>query len=429
MIVSAGRAGQPSQTELPPVSRPVRRPIRTNHASGYGRVFWFSYAANLCIMVAITLLFRYADFVTQLGGDEFDLGWIVGVGMVGSLAMRCAQGVGIDRYGPRRIWLGSLLLFLLSALAHPLLQTVHGPAIYLLRIAYATSIAGAFGASITCVARQMPVARMAEVLGMLGTSGFIAMAVGPTFGDWICGSTRAASPTIHRMFFVAAVLAACSLVCASIATARELAPKPRRRPHVFWVLNKYHPGGMLMMGIVAGIGVSLPPVFLPRFAAERAIEQLAVYFTVYSATAFIARVLTRGLFVRVGLRPMMFLGLAAVILSFVSYLAVYSQWHLALPGFFGGIGHALLFPSIVAGGSGAFPNRYRGLGTTVMLAMLDIGTLVGAPLAGAIVYYSKLAGLPAYSAMFLSFGAILAAAGIAYWQMSRSRSSRDVARR
>jgi hypothetical protein len=97
MIVSAGRAGQPAQTNRAPTSAPPERPTVRKQPAAYGRVFWFSYAANLCIMVAITLLFRYADFVTLLGGDEFDLGWIVGVGMVGSLAMRCAQGVGIDR--------------------------------------------------------------------------------------------------------------------------------------------------------------------------------------------------------------------------------------------------------------------------------------------------------------------------------------------
>ena len=43
-------------------------------------------------------LFRYADFVTCLGGSEYELGWIVGVGMLGSIAMRIFQGVGIDRY-------------------------------------------------------------------------------------------------------------------------------------------------------------------------------------------------------------------------------------------------------------------------------------------------------------------------------------------
>jgi len=67
-----------------------------------------------------------------------------------------------------------------------------------------------------------------------------------------------------------------------------------------------------------------------------------------------------------------------------------------LPGVFAGIAHAVLFPSVTAQGSHAFPNRYRGLGTTVMLAMLDLGALVGAPLIAAcrVQQVARLAALP-----------------------------------
>jgi hypothetical protein len=47
-----------------------------------------AYVANLTVSVAVALLFRYADLVSVLGGSEWHLGWIVGLGMVGSLAMR-----------------------------------------------------------------------------------------------------------------------------------------------------------------------------------------------------------------------------------------------------------------------------------------------------------------------------------------------------
>ena len=55
--------------------------------------------------MAMALLFRYADFITLLGGSEWHLGWIVGIGMVGSLAMRLAMGSCIDHYR-LRAWSG-----------------------------------------------------------------------------------------------------------------------------------------------------------------------------------------------------------------------------------------------------------------------------------------------------------------------------------
>ena len=69
-------------------------------------------------MAAVALLFRYADFVTLLGGNEFHLGWIVGVGMVGSLLTRLVLGSCIDRYGARRLWLISTVLFVATCFAH-----------------------------------------------------------------------------------------------------------------------------------------------------------------------------------------------------------------------------------------------------------------------------------------------------------------------
>ena len=85
--------------------------IESRGVGGYGPAFWFAYTANLFIMIAVAILFRYADLVTSLGGTEFHLGWIVGIGTVGSLFTRLALGSGIDRNGPRLVWMGSALLF------------------------------------------------------------------------------------------------------------------------------------------------------------------------------------------------------------------------------------------------------------------------------------------------------------------------------
>ena len=57
----------------------------TNSRSVYGREFWCTYVSNTALMVAISLMYRYANFVEFLGGNEWNVGLIVGVGMVGSL--------------------------------------------------------------------------------------------------------------------------------------------------------------------------------------------------------------------------------------------------------------------------------------------------------------------------------------------------------
>ncbi|HTM52640.1 MAG TPA: MFS transporter [Pirellulales bacterium] len=415
-------------SEVPPQlasgSRQFLRASQTAaEQSVYGRDFWCAYVANTAMMVAVSLLYRYADFVTFLGGDEWNVGLVVGTGMVGSLFMRSFQGFGIDHFGARRIWLWSMVLFSASLAGHLAVQNVNGPVLFVLRICYTISLAGAFGASITSVSRSLPLPRMAEVVGSLGTSGFIAMALGPQLGDFLCGHENITRSDLDTMFLVAAGLGIVSLLCAELATRSESKPKRRRKPPVVWLLRRYHPGGVLVLAVVMGIGFVIPTTFLPTFTKELNIEHTGTFFLVYAATAFLARVSTRRFPQLVGVRPMILIGLAALVLSLVTYMGVSSEWELAFPGVFAGIAHALLFPAVTAQGSTSFPSRYRGLGTTLMLSMLDIGTLTGAPLVGRMVEASKSFGLPPYKVTFSVLAAGVTLVGIVYG-ISTRRSSK-----
>ena len=57
------------------------------HIHGYDRVFWLAYLSNGLTTFANGMLVRYADFVNVVGGDEQQLGLIVGCGMIGSIVV------------------------------------------------------------------------------------------------------------------------------------------------------------------------------------------------------------------------------------------------------------------------------------------------------------------------------------------------------
>lgn len=370
--------------------------------TSYGTEFWLIYLANGLTMTAISMLVRYADFVAFLGGGEAQLGLIVGVGMVGSLSMRVAQGVGIDRYGSRRIWLGSLALYIFSALAHQVVASPGGPGIFAVRILMQTSLAGIFGSSITYISRRVPPQRMAEMVGTVGISGFLGMLIGPQLSDWICGHGQVGQAELNRMFQVSALLATGALVIAAVATRRASATGPRRIPPVWAVLRRYQPGLILLVAAAAGVGLNLPSTFLRAMAAERGVASIGTFFSVYAVTAVAVRLLTRNQFVKYGNRPWVIGGMVTLAASMGLYVVVESPWQWTIPGSLAGVAHAVLFPSVVAGGSTAFPERYRGLGTTLMLAMFDAGNLVGAPLVGGIVHFARELSLPAYPTMIVA---------------------------
>jgi MFS family permease len=395
-----------TKTEVNSWSKPAR--------SAYGSSFWFAYLANTSLMVAVSLLFRYGDFISIAGGTEFTLGWVVGVGTIGSLLMRLFQGVGIDRYGPRRIWLLSLVMVSITLLSHLAITTAQGPAIYILRVVYHTSLAGAFGASITYISLRAPVARTAEIIGMLGSSGFVGMALGTQLGDILCHAQPLQRMHIDRLFIVATSLVLLSLLFAWRSTRGELRPIRRKRPPMWWLLRRYHPGTLLLIAVAMGMGLGIPGTFLRPYTESLGITTIGTFFGIYSITAFMTRVATRRVPDRIGIRPTILIGMGALVTSMVCYLFVQSTWQLVLPGVIVGIAHALLFPAVVGGGSQSFPARYRGLGTTLVLGMFDLGCLIGMPLAGSVIHLAPRAGLPAYPSMFLTIATLLVLASTVF---------------
>jgi len=380
----------------------------------YDLVFWLAYSSNLAIMIAHSLLFRYADFVFFLGGSEFLLGWIVGLGMLGCLAMRLAQGIGIDRYGPRVMWVASTALFAISCYGHLLIQSADGPAIFLLRIAYNCAIAGFFGASITFISSRAPVNRMAEVVGMFGTSGFLAMVIGAWLGDVLLGSGPIDISRLQIMFSLAGSLGVASMALGWLATRGEISPTPRRHVSPLVLLRRYHPGAVLLVGAVTGFGLVLPGTFLRPYAESIGIGRIATFFAIYAPTAFAARFLTRRLPETLGNRAGMLLGLGSMSIGMLLLTTATNNWLFAPPAMFLAIAHALLFPSVIAAASEAFPTRNRGLATTLILAMFDVGTLVGSPIAGAILTYSPSFGLPSFPTMFTCAAIIVAISALIY---------------
>lgn len=398
----------------------TRRPTFAESGGAYGPIFWAAYAANALTMIAITLLVRYADFVTHLGGAEGQLGLIVGVGMIGSLCMRVAQGVGIDRYGPRQIWRWSMVCFVLSLVAHLWITTATGVGIFAVRIFMQTSIAGIFGASITYISRRVPPERMAEIIGTLGTSGFVGFLIGPQLGDWICRGDVIRRAQLDQLFLTAAGLATVGLVGVWWATQGKTIKANRKQPPALPLVRRYNPGFVMFVAITVGAGITIPHTFLRPYAAELRISQIGVFFVVYACTAFLVRISTRRLFARYGNRPWVVIGLTLLATSMTLYLVVEHVWQLAIPGLCAGAAHALMFPAVIATGSTRFPERYRGLGTTLMLAMFDIGNLIGAPLVGGILHGSRLVGLPAYTMMFGTVSCLIAVMAGAYWWRTRS---------
>lgn len=396
---------------------------RSRDGHGYDLIFWLAYLSNGLTTLANGMLVRYADFVSVLGGDEQQLGLIVGCGMIGSIVIRLAQGEAVDRYGASRVWRWSVTTYTVSLVLHLTLSTAYGPAIFLVRAMMQASLAGIFGSSITFVSLRVRSERMAEIIGALGTSGFLGLMLGPLLSDWIGSGQAADRKTVDLMLCAAAVLATTSVLATWFATRATVHARDNDRPSLFSVVRQYHPLMISVAAAAMGAGFSIPATFLRPFALERQFDGVALFFVVYALTGFSARIASRSMFERFGNRPWIVVGLSLLTISFLCYIPVTESWQMMFPAAIAGCAHALLFPSVMAAGTSVFPRKYLGVATSVILAMFDFGTFISAPLAGMFLRLMKHEGGNGYEWMFGVSAAVFGATTVLFYLSQAARKS------
>ncbi|MDQ7012191.1 MAG: MFS transporter, partial [Mariprofundaceae bacterium] len=359
--------------------------------SVYDSVFWLAYAANVALMTANALTFRFAELVAFLGGTEKTAGAIVSVGVVGALLVRLRLGQAIDRFGTRKLWLLSSLLFILGC-GMLLVWRQLSWEMYAARIAFSAGLAGMFTCSIVHIQNQVPPHRRTEVIGTLGSSGFVGMIAGTLLGDAIFTALPEGDTKFAALFGGAMGLGMVYVAIVTLLTHRDSHDPPQQMPPALRLLFRYWPGCVVLAALMMGVSMSVTTVFLTRFvtyllSVGSNVNGIATFFTAYAASAFVFRLATRQWSHSVGRHRMILAGLAGQCAGFCLFPHITSEWHFVIPAIACGWGHALLFPAVISLGAGAFPQEYRGIGTTLMLGFTEIGAMMSAPVLGGIIDY------------------------------------------
>lgn len=350
----------------------------------YGRTFWLAYIANTLLVLANSLTFRFAELVVFLGGTERRVGDIVAFALTVSVVVRLSVSHVLDDYGTKRMWPLCTLLFIGGCALFLQCRDLSWM-IYAARVAFVVGLTGMFACSMTHIQNVVPAHRRTEVIGNLGSSGFIGIIVGSNLGDWI---VHAIPPgrTQFLVLFGGALAIGVLYLFIVLAMTRGHRPRPATpSPYAFWLLLRHWPGMVVLVSMVMGLGVTVTTVFLTRFATSQHIDGIGMFFTGYALSAFGFRIIAARWSRTIGRHWMLVRGLMGhaaghFLLSFAD-----NGWEFILPSIVCGFGHALLFPAVVSLGSGAFPSSARGSGTAIILAFTDFGSLVVSPLLGRII--------------------------------------------
>ncbi|TWT58376.1 major facilitator superfamily transporter [Thalassoglobus neptunius] len=385
----------------------------------YTRRFWIAFAANVMMVTANTMTFRFAEFVKFLGGTEETTGFIVSVGLLGSLFFRAFLGQALDTFGIRRIWLicatinmtGGLLMMTSSAI---------GLQLYLARIIFVVGLSGMFASSVSYIQSLAPVDRRTEIIGTFGASGFVGMILGAQLGDLVFLKFPNNSELYYVLFGLVFLFGFLHTALAFWLTSKDVHRRPEVSPPIHKLLVRYWPSSVLIVTVMMGIGFAVTMTFLTRYSTELGLSGIRTFFTAYAITAFTLRIIARQWSQSVGRHRLIAMGLLSHSLGHFLMTFVTQDFHFIMPAMCLGFGHALLFPCVVSMGAGAFPEQYRGTGTSVTLAAIDLGTILTAPFLGWIIDHYG------FHSMFFVVSGTLGVVGVSYGLLTSKLVDADV---
>ena len=367
------------------MTTPSEIPLQPGSMSGvYGRTFWLAYLANSVLVMANALTFRFAELVHSLGGSESVVGDIVALGTLVAVALRLSVSHVLDDYGTRVIWPICSLLFIAGCGVFLGASQNTFWLLYLARVAFYVGLTGMFACSMAHIQNHVPAERRTEIIGNLGSSGFVGMILGSNLGDGIRHFVANPQTQFLILFGGAGLIGVLYLILVILLTRDDQVADRTPSPVAIRLMFRFWPGTVVLAAMTIGMGVTATQTFLTRYATSQKIEGIGLFFTGYAISAFVFRLLVQNWSQTIGRHWMLVRGLIGHTIGHFLLAFVSEGWQFILPSIICGFGHALLFPAVVSLGSGSFPKECRGAGTAIILGFTDFGSLVFSPILGRI---------------------------------------------
>jgi len=364
----------------------------------YTPAFAALYLANFSLVASFAAFFLFPLFITGHGGNQQDIGIIMGIFSLASALCRPWIAEMIDRIGRKRSYTIGCTIMTMMPLFYLMLQgnlSSYYPLLILLRIIHGIGLAICFTAIFTFIVDLIPEDRLNEGIGMFGTSGLIGMAVGPLIAEPILDKFG-----FPAFFIIATGLAATALLLqAPIKDRHHLQPEKSEPSPSFFTLLKTRKhlvcGGLAML---FGFGLAATGSFIAPFAQARHLSYISLYYLAYSTAAVGVRFVAGKMADQLGENQIIPWGLILAATGLLLVPLVHGDLLLLVVGFIFGIGHGLLFPALNAMAVRDEPYPVRGKVTGIFTGGIDAGIFCGALILGTI---GELAG---FTVLFICAG-------------------------
>jgi MFS family permease len=343
-------------------------------------------------------------YVQGLGGSTSEVGLIIGILALTSLAARPVVGPWIDRAGRRRFLVVGAAIYAVASLGYGVIHSVGG--LLLWRVLHGMGLATFSTAAASLAADLAPSGRRGSTMGVFGLAQAAALAVGPGAGRMILGSFG------YRGVFVASAITALLALACATALPREWQPG-RRLPRevgagsrALWHLIALPAALQFSASVAYGTIIS----FIAVAARDRGLQVVGPFFALLAFSSLGVRLVAGRAYDRWGAATAVF-PMFLVLTTGMALLAIATGPLLFLSAaILAGLGiggtHTILISSVVD----RAPSDRRASGVAGFAACWELG--VG----GGTVLMGHLADAWGFETMFLAAAAlpILGLAALSY---------------
>jgi len=360
-------------------------------------------ATNLFLFLIVATWCFLPVVIVGLGGDNVDVGLVMGSIGITSLGSLPVLAPLIDKHGRKIFIIGGILVIGLTNAGFLLFHS-YSPLMIVVRLIQGVAFSACFNGCATAIVDLLRPEERAQGIGLFGVSGSMAVAVGPFLGEKVL-LTRGT----EAYFLLLVGFGLLGFITAlTVKEANRRSSHERIRGFFPTALQDGHLSMMVMAGIF-GSGFAAMNTFFPLYAKNLGFRA-GTFFVCYGVCLLLVRIMLGSLADRIDRSKLIFLCLVGFGLLLISTSQIDSLIQSIFLGALFGVVQGLSYPAMMA----KMVDRSNAENRAIVVALFTGSFGVG--INSSVVAWGLIAKIQGLSFMFMLGGVLMfATAGICAW--------------
>lgn len=330
---------------------------------------------NLSKQMSNSILSKYID---ALGSTATIVGLVSSTFALAALIFKFFSGPALDSFNRKHIIIGAMLALGISFSGYSLSTTV--PMIIVFRFLQGAAQAFTATCLLTMASDTLPADKFGTGVGVFALAETVAQAIGPALGLGLMNLIG-----FRWTFFVSAILMFLSALVVVFYKQPPFVQTKKFKISLDSIFAKESIKYAVLL-FIFNFSFCVVSTYLVIYAAQRGVEDnIGFYFTLYACTMLISRPLIGKLTDKFGACKVLIPALCCFIISYLIISVSSTLPMFLLASFISAFGTGACQPAVQALCMKCVSADRRGAASSTCYIANDLGTLIGAPVAGMIV--------------------------------------------